>query len=128
MTGCWNDSWNECRNWRSRPRSAAGALGAPDVGLTQLLVEALTILVIMLVLQKLPLTFGSPTRLIRSSSLLLALAAGVVFGGATWVLTGRRERSPVAQWYLTEGPEYAGADNIVNVILVEFRALDTLKM
>ena len=102
------------------------ALGAPDVGLTQLLVEALTIIVIMLVLQKLPLTFGSPTRLIRSSSLLLALAAGVVFGGATWVLTGRRERSPVAQWYLTEGPEYAGADNIVNVILVEFRALDTL--
>ncbi|NCA72886.1 MAG: DUF4040 domain-containing protein, partial [Sphingobacteriia bacterium] len=56
------------------------ALGAPDVGLTQLLVEALTIIVIMLVLQKLPLTFGSPTRLIRSSSLLLALAAGVVFG------------------------------------------------
>ena len=26
VTGCWNDSWNECRNWRSRPRSAAGAL------------------------------------------------------------------------------------------------------
>ncbi|MDX5399066.1 MAG: DUF4040 domain-containing protein, partial [Actinomycetes bacterium] len=102
------------------------ALGAPDVGLTQLLVEALTIIVIMLVLQKLPLTFGSPTRVIRSSALLLSLAAGVVFGGATWMLTGRRERSPVAEWYLTEAPEEAGAYNIVNVILVEFRALDTL--
>ncbi|MGM0385670.1 MAG: DUF4040 family protein [Actinomycetota bacterium] len=102
------------------------ALGAPDVGLTQLLVEALTIVVIMLVLQKLPLTFGSHTRFIRSSALLLSLAAGVVFGGATWVLTGRRDRSAVAEWYLTEAPEEAGSDNIVNVILVEFRALDTL--
>jgi multicomponent Na+:H+ antiporter subunit A len=102
------------------------ALGAPDVGLTQLLVEALTIIVIMLVLQKLPLTFGSPTRFVRSPALLLSLAAGVVFGGATWMLTGRRERSPVAEWYLTEAPEEAGAYNIVNVILVEFRALDTL--
>ena len=38
------------------------ALGAPDVGLTQLLVECLTVIVIMLVLQKLPRAFGSVRR------------------------------------------------------------------
>lgn len=102
------------------------ALGAPDVGLTQLLVEALTIIVIMLVLQKLPLTFGSPTRFVRFPIVLLSIAAGLVFGGATWALTGRRERSAVAEWYLAEAPVEAGANNVVNVILVEFRALDTL--
>jgi len=102
------------------------ALGAPDVGLTQLLVEALTIIVIMLVLQKLPSRWGAPARSVRWPALALALGAGAVAAGATWVLTGRRERSPVAEYYLAEGPEVAYANNIVNVILVEFRALDTL--
>lgn len=104
-------------------------LGAPDVGLTQLLVEALTVIVIMLVLQKLPLRFGhagAEGRPILTGKILLALGSGLAVGLGAWALTGRRPRAEVADFYLTQGPEITGGDNIVNTILVEFRALDTL--
>ena len=102
------------------------ALGAPDVGLTQLLVEMLTVTVIMLVLRKLPVRFGQPRHPHRRWSLALAVLVGAGVGLGTWVLTGRRERSEVASYYVSESKEVTGGDNIVNVILVEFRALDTL--
>lgn len=102
------------------------ALGAPDVGLTQLLVESLTVIVIMLVLQKLPLTFGRPTRSRRARTALLAALAGVAAGGGTLFLNAGRDRSDVAQYYIDQATPVTGGSNIVNVILVEFRALDTL--
>ncbi len=102
------------------------ALGGPDVGLTQLLVEALTILMIMLVLQKLPLRFGRSPRLGQRAALTLAVVTGLSAGLGAFALTGRRERSDIADYYLTQGPEITHGYNVVNTILVEFRALDTL--
>lgn len=102
------------------------ALGAPDVGLTQLMVEVLTVLVIMLVLRQLPSRFGPSHLRYRSGPLLLAGTLGIAAGLATWLLTGRRARSVPAEYYIAEGTEVTGGDNLVNVILVEFRALDTL--
>ncbi|MFB9775655.1 DUF4040 family protein [Brevibacterium otitidis] len=102
------------------------AIGAPDVTLTQLLVEAMTIIVIMLVLQKLPRTFWKYPKRIQMRRGALAVLAGLAMGGMTWAMSGRRERSEIAMWYLNEAPEVSGGNNIVNVILVEFRALDTL--
>ncbi len=102
------------------------ALGAPDVGLTQLMVEVLTVLVIMMVLRKLPSRFGS-SRLRRPGALVvLAGGVGLAAGLGTWLLTGRREKSAPADYYVSEGTTVTGGDNLVNVILVEFRALDTL--
>lgn len=100
-------------------------LGGPDVGLTQLLVEALSILMIMLVLQKLPLRFGRAPRMGQRGALVLALVAGSSAGLGVWALTGRRERSEIADYFLVNGPEITGGYNVVNTILVEFRALDT---
>jgi multicomponent Na+:H+ antiporter subunit A len=102
------------------------ALGGPDVGLTQLLVEALTVLMVMLVLQKLPLRFGRSPRWGQRTALALAVSTGAAAGLGAFVLTGRRERSEIADYYLTEGPEITHGYNVVNTILVEFRALDTL--
>ncbi|MGM7666769.1 DUF4040 family protein [Microbacterium sp. A93] len=102
------------------------ALGAPDVALTQLLVESLTIIVIMLVLQKLPRTFMAPRVRRAVPAAVVAVGAGLATGLATWGLTGRREKSEVGTYLLENGGEITGGDNIVNVILVEFRALDTL--
>lgn len=101
-------------------------LGAPDVALTQLLVESLSIIVIMLVLQKLPLTFSSSSARRKIVSLLIAGTCGGGVTALVWALNGRRERSPVADYYLTQTYDITGGKNIVNVILVEFRALDTL--
>ncbi len=102
------------------------ALGAPDVALTQLLVESLTIIVIMLVLQKLPRTFKTPRPARALPAAVIALGAGLATALATWGLTSRREKSDVGTYLLENGQELTGGDNIVNVILVEFRALDTL--
>lgn len=105
------------------------ALGAPDVGLTQLLVECLTVIVIMLVLQKLPRAFGSVRRdgdRVLAGRALLSVVTGLAVAVGTWALTSRRPRSEVGTYYLEEGPSITGGANIVNTILVEFRALDTL--
>lgn len=102
------------------------ALGAPDVALTQLLVESLSIIVIMLVLQRLPLTFPK----VRPSRKYLTIVFSVVIGAGlaalTWALNGRREKSGIADYYLANTEKIAGGHNVVNIILVEFRALDTM--
>ena len=100
-------------------------LGAPDVGLTQLLVEALTIIVFMLVLRRLPKDFIAPTRARRNAAIVLGVAAGLAATTAVLVFNGRRERSPIGMYLLENGPEITGGANVVNTILVEFRALDT---
>jgi multicomponent Na+:H+ antiporter subunit A len=102
------------------------ALGAPDVTLTQLLVEAMTIIVIMLVLQKLPRSFWRYPKRQQSPRLIFAILVGASVTGLTLVLNGRRERSDLGRYYLDRAPEISGGHNIVNTILVEFRALDTL--
>ncbi len=102
------------------------ALGAPDVTLTQLLVEAMTIIVFMLVLQKLPRTFWRYPKRGQAGRAAFAIAVGAAVGGAVWMVSGRRERSDLAMYYLHTAPQISGGKNIVNTILVEFRALDTL--
>ncbi|MFL0580038.1 DUF4040 family protein [Dietzia sp. 179-F 9C3 NHS] len=101
------------------------ALGAPDVGLTQLLVEALTIIVFMLVLRRLPGTFVKPSRHRRTAAIVLGVVSGLAATAGVLAFTGRRERSPIGMYLLENGAEITGGYNVVNTILVEFRALDT---
>ncbi|ATG50688.1 cation:proton antiporter [Brachybacterium vulturis] len=101
-------------------------LGAPDVALTQLLVEALTIIIIMLVLQRLPRGFLATARPRRRGALVVAVLMGLASGAGMFLFMGRRGRSDVAEYYIAHAEEISGGHNIVNVILVEFRALDTL--
>ncbi|MDY5785421.1 DUF4040 family protein [Corynebacterium sp.] len=101
-------------------------LGAPDVALTQVLVESLTVVVIMLVLRYQPRAFPQTPATQRAAAAAFALLAGVVAFFGIYTLTGRRERSELAMWYLTEGGIATGADNIVAAIIVEFRGFDTL--
>ena len=102
------------------------ALGAPDVGLTQLMVEVLTVTFIMLVLRRLPTRFGHRRHCRRPGPMVLGVAVGLAAGLGTWLLTGRRGPSAPAEYFIDEGAAETGGDNLVNVILVEFRALDTL--
>ncbi|WKD56707.1 Na(+)/H(+) antiporter subunit A [Corynebacterium capitovis DSM 44611] len=101
-------------------------LSAPDVALTQFAVEALTVVVIMMVVRYQPRSFPETPRARKWAAAALALLAGVVAFAGVYGLTGRRERSDLALWYLTEGGRLTGADNIVAVIIVEFRGFDTL--
>ncbi len=101
-------------------------LGAPDVALTQIVVESLTVVIIMVVLRYQPRAFPRTPARRRIPAAILAVLAGVVAFAGVYGLTGRRERSDLAMWYLTHGGQLTGADNIVAVIIVEFRGFDTL--
>jgi multicomponent Na+:H+ antiporter subunit A len=101
--------------------------GAPDVALTLFLVESLSLIVLILVLRRVPERF--PTR--RRSPRLgwLATAASVAAGGfvavALLAVAGGSRWPQVGDDYQQRAAE-AGGSNLVNLILVDFRALDTL--
>lgn len=102
------------------------SLGAADVAMTQLLVEILTVVVMVLLLRRLPRTFSRPARRTVVAPALLALGAGAATTAAVLALTGRRGLSDAGEYYVREGEGVTGGANIVNTILVDFRALDTL--
>jgi multicomponent Na+:H+ antiporter subunit A len=98
-------------------------LGAPDVALTLLLVEILTVVVAAPVLSRLPAhrDISSPIRAAVS-----AVVVGLISGLAVWVFTGRREASALSDFFVAEAERLTGGSNVVNTILVDFRGLDTL--
>jgi multicomponent Na+:H+ antiporter subunit A len=99
---------------------------APDLAITQLLVETLTVILLVLVLFRLPrfATLSTPTERVRD--LIVAGLSGILITLLMLsVLAG--ERLPRISDYLVANSQPQGhGHNIVNVILVDFRALDTL--
>ncbi|WP_017579057.1 DUF4040 family protein [Nocardiopsis valliformis] len=100
-------------------------LGAFDVALTQFLVEILTVVVAVLVLRRLPKKFHPVKTGRKALTAVIAIAAGLSAGVAAFALSGRRELSPAAEYFLENAPEDTGGTNVVNTILVDYRALDT---
>lgn len=100
-------------------------LGASDVALTQLMVEILTVVVMVLVIRHLPRDFVRVPR--RQAVIAGIVAVGV--GVATTVAVAQSARRPeiswAGEWYLANAYEETGGENIVNTILVDFRAFDT---
>lgn len=101
-------------------------LGAPDVALTQFMVEMITVVLMMMVLRHQPRAFAATGRRRRVVAAIVGIGVAIATFAAVWTLTGRREKPELAQWYLENTPDLTGENNIVNVILVEFRAFDTL--
>ncbi|MFO7690726.1 MAG: DUF4040 family protein [Cryobacterium sp.] len=101
-------------------------LGAADVALTQLLVEVLTVVVMVLLLSRLPTTFrrASPRRAFGSGAIAIAFGVATTLG--VLAFTGRRELSEAGAYFVREAESATGGTNIVNTILVDFRAFDTL--
>ncbi len=102
------------------------SFGAPDLALTQLLVETFTIALFAFVLSRLPRQFGeAPKSLSRPVRLTVAALAGVFVTAAALLATSATPQRTVAEFYVDQA-EPAGGRNVVNVILTDFRALDTL--
>lgn len=99
---------------------------APDLALTQLVVEAVTILLMLLVLNYLPATTpAESSSLRRLRDFCLALTTGSLFAVLAYaVLT--RPFDTISGFYLDNSLEGGGGTNVVNVILVDFRGFDTL--
>ncbi|GAA1796862.1 Na+/H+ antiporter subunit A [Agromyces neolithicus] len=103
-----------------------GMSGAPDLALTQALVETLTLVVFVLVLRRLPKQSAAhPTALGRVNRVVIGLLAGLVMGVIGLVALGARIEPTIAEGLPALAIEAHGT-NIVNVMLVDIRAWDTL--
>ncbi len=101
--------------------------GAPDLALTQVLVETVTLVVFVLVMRRLPPYFSDrPLAGSRWVRLGIGLAVGLTVGGLALVVPGARIHSPVSDDFAAEAVEFGGGHNIVNVTLVDIRAWDTM--
>jgi multicomponent Na+:H+ antiporter subunit A len=101
--------------------------GAPDLALTQVLVETVSLVVFVLVLRRLPeyFTDRTLTRGRYGRMALGALVAAAVAGAMT-VAAGARTATPVSAGFPREAVDFGGGHNIVNVTLVDIRAWDTM--
>ncbi|MGQ9686039.1 MAG: monovalent cation/H+ antiporter subunit A [Thiobacillaceae bacterium] len=99
---------------------------APDLALTQLSVEVVTVVLLLLALYFLPQTGpreSSGANRLRAA--VLALVAGGGTAALAWaVLT--RPYETIAGYFLDKSLPEGGGGNVVNVILVDFRGYDTL--
>ncbi|NYH79321.1 multicomponent Na+:H+ antiporter subunit A [Actinopolyspora biskrensis] len=103
--------------------------GGPDLALTQFLVETLTLVAFVLVLRRLPARFTETesSRGVRVPKVLLALGGGVFVGFASLIFSSARDTaSEVSVQYLEHAEEGTSATNVVNAIIVDFRAFDTV--
>ncbi|HEY9293061.1 MAG TPA: Na+/H+ antiporter subunit A [Microlunatus sp.] len=101
--------------------------GAPDLALTQVLVETVTLIVLTLVLRKLgPYFSDRPLQSSRWWRLVLAIGVGAVASLAGWVAISGRTAEPVSRQFAKYAYEFGYGKNIVNVTLVDTRAWDTL--
>lgn len=101
--------------------------GAPDLAVTQALVETLTIVVFLLALRA--MTFKRSTRigwLPRTLRISLAVAVGLLVPLFALIARGSRTRPSPAADYVARSVDDAGGRNVVNVILVDFRGFDTM--
>jgi multicomponent Na+:H+ antiporter subunit A len=104
------------------------AYGAPDVALTQLLVETLTVIIVSLVLLRLP-NLGARHPIPLAGKFwngLLAVAIGVLFTALILAVNQTELDRSLTDFFEANSEIAAHGRNIVNVILVDFRSLDTL--
>lgn len=99
---------------------------APDLGITQILVETLTVILLVLVLFRLPSfsKISSPTDRIKDA--LVALLTGTLMTLLVMITIDVQIFEPISDYMIANSVPVAQGRNIVNVILVDYRALDTL--
>lgn len=101
--------------------------GAPDLALTQVLVETVTLVVFVLVMRRLPPYFSDrPLVGSRWVRLGIGLAVGLTVGALALIVPGARVHAPVSADFAEEAYAFGGGKNIVNVTLVDIRAWDTM--
>jgi multicomponent Na+:H+ antiporter subunit A len=99
---------------------------APDLALTQIMVETLTVILLVLIFYRLPSFSRLRSRAVRMRDALVAGAGGAVMAGLVLASAGVTLDSAVSDALSRLSKPEGYGRNVVNVILVDFRALDTL--
>ncbi|MDM0104468.1 monovalent cation/H+ antiporter subunit A [Variovorax sp. J22R24] len=105
---------------------------APDLALTQLVVEAVTTVLILLGLRWLPMRTAKPEPVRsmrpwgrRGRDLIVAIAAGAGMAAIAWTVMTRPFPQSISPFFLDNALSLGGGTNVVNVMLVDFRGFDT---
>ena len=105
---------------------------APDLALTQLMVETVTVVLILLGLRWLPprsrdagIPLSLSARLWRTRDAVIAIAAGTGIAVATYAVLTQPQGDGISSFFLLHALSEGGGSNVVNVLLVDFRGFDT---
>jgi multicomponent K+:H+ antiporter subunit A len=106
---------------------------APDLALTQLAVEVVTVVLFLLGLRWLPKRVAQDdprtldrARWRRGRDFVLALGVGAGLAALSYALLTRRAPLSIAPFFIGRALPEGGGSNVVNVMLVDFRGFDTL--
>lgn len=99
---------------------------AVDLAITQILVETLTVVMFMAILQKLPRFAVLSSKRTRFRDLMIALGFGSVMTILALKAVNVNLNPTISDFFIENSYDRAFGENVVNVILVDFRALDTL--
>ncbi len=101
--------------------------GAPDVALTQVLVETVSLVVFVLVLRRLPPFFSDrPLSMRRWWRAALGATVGTAVSGFLLVSANARTATPISLAFPDAAYDFGYGRNVVNITLVDIRAWDTL--
>ncbi len=100
--------------------------GAPDLAMTQFIIETMTVILFVLVIYRLPRYRIIASRSSRLFNALVAAASGALMTSLVLVAHGVREGSRLSQYFADNSLLLAHGRNVVNVIIVDFRSMDTL--
>jgi multicomponent Na+:H+ antiporter subunit A len=100
--------------------------GAPDLAMTQFSVETLTVLIYVLVFRHFRNLGGLSPRLVRYRDAFIAAGIGTLIGGLVLSVSTTETAARLREYFVEFGPALGHGRNIVNVILVDFRAFDTM--
>ena len=100
--------------------------GAPDLAMTQFVIETLTVILLILVLYHLPPFEELSSKPTRFRDVLIASSAGGLLTVLVYLATQVQFHPTISKYFSENSYVLAHGRNIVNVILVDFRGFDTL--
>jgi multicomponent Na+:H+ antiporter subunit A len=99
---------------------------APDLAMTQFAIETLTVILFVLAIYKLPKYFPYSNPIRRVRDLIIAGLGGLLMSMIALFVISEPMTTELKKYFAENSLSIAKGRNIVNVILVDFRALDTL--
>ncbi|MBX3019475.1 MAG: DUF4040 domain-containing protein [Bdellovibrionaceae bacterium] len=100
--------------------------GAPDLALTQFAVECIGLLILVLILPSMPPFRRMTTSGFRRFQTMLSVGAGFMVFLGVWIGQIKGNASGLSEYFGAQSWLEANGRNVVNVILVDFRGLDTM--
>ncbi|WP_411345428.1 Na+/H+ antiporter subunit A [Paenibacillus sp. WLX1005] len=99
---------------------------APDLALTQMIVETVSVVLFLLCFYHMPeLRREVTTKVSRWLNTIIAIGVGVIMTLVSLAASGSSSFDSIASYFVENSHDLGGGDNVVNVILVDFRGFDT---